>query len=219
MIGLLILALIGSTFAISYGFDHSVYQGNVSVSSYQCLKNNGKTFAILQAQQSNGSINSYAVTQYNNAKAAGIKYIDWYIFPTINKSASSQINSTISFLKSNNLLSGNMIWIDVEGPEYFYSSCSSNVNFFHQIFDEAKNFIMDVETIIVLVCIPHHPNGAQFAAMTHHSANINSGGHVMMVQLQARTGPVSVDGHLTILSNIREQLQFAPLRLTTIIIK
>eukprot|EP00766_Chilomastix_caulleryi_P005433 gnl/Chilomastix_caulleri/6938.p1 GENE.gnl/Chilomastix_caulleri/6938~~gnl/Chilomastix_caulleri/6938.p1 ORF type:complete len:112 (+),score=22.75 gnl/Chilomastix_caulleri/6938:134-469(+) len=31
-----------------------------------------------------------------------------------------------------------MIWIDVEGPEYFYSSCSSNVNFFHQIFDEAK---------------------------------------------------------------------------------
>ena len=131
-------ALLSSALA-TYGFDHSVYQGAVSVSSYQCLKNNGKQFAILQAQQSNGSINQYAYTQYTNAKAAGIQYIDWYIFPTINQSASGQVTNTINYLKNNGLLNTNMIWIDVESSDLFYSSCSSNVNFLHEIFNTARS--------------------------------------------------------------------------------
>eukprot|EP00766_Chilomastix_caulleryi_P004393 gnl/Chilomastix_caulleri/5619.p1 GENE.gnl/Chilomastix_caulleri/5619~~gnl/Chilomastix_caulleri/5619.p1 ORF type:complete len:115 (+),score=12.56 gnl/Chilomastix_caulleri/5619:94-438(+) len=110
-------------------------------------------------------------------------YIDWYIFPTVNQSASSQINNTISYLKSNGLLNGNMIWIDVEGPRNIsiaavqaISTSSTKYSTLLQV------FIMDVVTIIVLVCILHHLNGIQFAVVTLLSVDINSGGHVMMVQ-------------------------------------
>eukprot|EP00767_Chilomastix_cuspidata_P000722 gnl/Chilomastix_cuspidata/12.p1 GENE.gnl/Chilomastix_cuspidata/12~~gnl/Chilomastix_cuspidata/12.p1 ORF type:complete len:227 (-),score=22.48 gnl/Chilomastix_cuspidata/12:38-688(-) len=135
---LTIFALIAISFATT-GFDLSYFQGSVSQSSFECLYNDGYRFGILQAQRSNGKYNSYAKTQYNNAKNAGFKNVDWYIFPDMDKDAYDQVSSTISSLKSDGLLDGNMIWIDIEGEEYFSDSCSANVDFIQDVVDAARS--------------------------------------------------------------------------------
>ena len=82
-----------------------------STSTYSCMKSNGVSFVIPRAWCSYGGFDSNAVTNINNARSAGIPYVDVYMFPCRGKSASDQVSSLVSSLGSANY---GQIWIDVE---------------------------------------------------------------------------------------------------------
>lgn len=80
-----------------------------STATYQCMKNNGYSFAIIRGYCSYGAVDPHIVTNLQNAKAAGL-ITDIYMFPCRGKSASAQVDQMISAISSN--LYG-MVWIDV----------------------------------------------------------------------------------------------------------
>ena len=81
-----------------------------STSTYQCIKNNGYTFAIIRGYCSYGGVDSNIISNLNNARAAGL-ITDIYMFPCRGKSASAQVDQMMTAISSN--LYG-MVWIDVE---------------------------------------------------------------------------------------------------------
>ena len=107
------------------GYDLSYYEELPAQSHFDCLYDNGYRFAIFEAQIGS-KYSPYAVDQYKRAKSSGIKYIDFYIFPTTSKDPYDQVQSTISKLQDAGVLNGNMVWLDVENHDLFYSSCSDN---------------------------------------------------------------------------------------------
>jgi hypothetical protein len=60
------------------GLDLSIYQGNVTTSSWKCLREKGYEFAIIEAwvRMNHGSLNPYAVGDIKNAWTAGFKHVD-----------------------------------------------------------------------------------------------------------------------------------------------
>jgi hypothetical protein len=52
-----------------------------STSSYQCLVSNGYSFAVPRVYQSSGKCDPNGKQNINNARSAGVKYVDGYIFP------------------------------------------------------------------------------------------------------------------------------------------
>ena len=81
-----------------------------STATYQCMKNNGVSFAIIRGYCSYGGVDSHAVAGLQAARAAGL-VTDIYMFPCRGKSATAQVNEMFSAIPSN--LWG-MVWIDVE---------------------------------------------------------------------------------------------------------
>ena len=79
------------------GYDLSYYEELPSQSSFDCLYDNGYRFAIFEAQIGS-TYSPYAVDQYYRAKASGIQYVDFYIFPTTNKDPYDQVQNTIANL-------------------------------------------------------------------------------------------------------------------------
>lgn len=75
------------------------------------MKNAGYTFAIPRAWKSYGAFDSNAPANVKNAKAAGIQYVDVYMFPCRGQSATNQVNSLISSMSGT---SYGQIWLDVE---------------------------------------------------------------------------------------------------------
>ena len=122
----------------THGFDLSYYQGDVSQDTMNCLSNNGMNFAIFQAQIGS-TVSPYAVTDYHRAKAAGINYVDFYVFPTMSKDPRYQARETISYLRDQGVLNGNMVWLDIENHDLFYASCGDNQWFVSEWLDEAAN--------------------------------------------------------------------------------
>lgn len=80
-----------------------------STSTYQCMKNNGYSFAIIRGYCSYGAVDPNIVTNLQNAKAAGL-ITDIYMFPCRGKSASAQVDQMMGAIPGN--LYG-MIWVDV----------------------------------------------------------------------------------------------------------
>ena len=58
-----------------------------STSDYSCMKSNGIGFAVPRAWCSYGGADSNGIANVNNARAAGIPYVDVYMFPCRGKSA------------------------------------------------------------------------------------------------------------------------------------
>jgi hypothetical protein len=83
--------------------------GPTSTATFTCLKNNGNTFAIIRGFRSTGVLDTNAVSNLNNARAAGLA-TDIYMFPCRGKDATAQVNAMISGISSN--LYGT-VWIDV----------------------------------------------------------------------------------------------------------
>ena len=115
------------------GFDISQ---PMSLSTAQCMKSNGYTTVLPRAWTSTGHVDTAACTSLNNAKSAGILNRDVYFFPcpTCSASASSQLNSMVSYLKSN--CSGawsTMIWLDVEGSQYWTGNTTSNRTWYQSL--------------------------------------------------------------------------------------
>jgi len=110
----------------------------MSSSIATCLKNSGYTTAIVRAYCSYGAIDSNACTSLNAAKAAGILNRDVYMFPcpTCSASAASQLASMISNLKNNcSSAWSTMIWLDIEGSQYWTGSTTSNRKWYQALVD------------------------------------------------------------------------------------
>ena len=121
------------------GIDLSYFQGDVSQASWNCLKQSGKSFAVIQAQLGSGTINPYVANNIKRAKAAGIDYVDVYIFPDINRDPAEQVQATINFINQNG--AGNLfgeIWLDIEGPQYWTSNCNTNIAFLSKMVNAAR---------------------------------------------------------------------------------
>ncbi|KAL5477262.1 hypothetical protein EMCRGX_G024031 [Ephydatia muelleri] len=119
----------------TYGVDVSTL---VSESDFTCLKANGFEFAIVRGFQSNGVPDSNAPTTIANARAAGIPYVDAYLFPCprCSSSAATQVASMVDKLSGSNY---GMIWLDIEGSQYWLGSYSENQKFFEELLSAAAS--------------------------------------------------------------------------------
>ncbi|KAH3764001.1 glycosyl hydrolase family 1 [Pelomyxa schiedti] len=109
-----------------------------ATSSWSCLVTNGYSFAIPRGYRSSGSVDPNAVSNVNNARAGGIKYVDVYFFPcpTCSKSAATQVDELYNATKGVNI---GMWWLDVEGgTSYWSSTYSTNQNWFTSWVSEVK---------------------------------------------------------------------------------
>lgn len=110
-----------------------------STATYQCMKSNGYSFAIIRGYCSYGALDKNAPQSLTNAKNAGL-ITDIYMFPCRGKSATAQVDEMFSGISSN--LYG-MIWIDVEtnpssGCGWNGHSADSNCQFVSDIIDRIK---------------------------------------------------------------------------------
>ena len=121
------------------GFDISQA---MSTSIASCLKSNGYTTALVRAYCSYGAVDSNACTSLNAAKAAGILNRDVYMFPcpTCSASPASQLASLISNLKNNcSSAWSTMIWLDIEGTQYWTGSTTSNRAWYQKLVDACNS--------------------------------------------------------------------------------
>ena len=119
------------------GVDYSTPQ---SVSTHQCWKNNGMSFAIPRAYKSYGAFDSNAIQNVANAHAAGIPYVDIYMFPCRGKSASAQVSELVSGMGGAQY---GMIWLDIEtnpssGCSWSSFSAASNCQFVNDLVSAVK---------------------------------------------------------------------------------
>lgn len=103
-----ISSLFVSTILATRGVDYSTLQ---SVSTHTCWKNSGIDFAIPRAYMSYGAFDSNGLHNVNNARSAGIPYVDIYMFPCRSKSAITQVSELVAGMGSANY---GMIWLDIE---------------------------------------------------------------------------------------------------------
>jgi len=109
-----------------------------SVDSFKCLKANGLTFAVVRAGQSNGKVDTNSAGTVANAWSAGLAHVDVYIFPCPScGNAAGQINNMINFLSQHQTKYG-MIWLDIEGPQYWSTNQANNRNFFNDLVNALK---------------------------------------------------------------------------------
>ena len=113
----------------------------VSASAYSCLKSNGYSFTTIRAYCSGGHTDPNAVATIANAWSGGQNYVDAYIFPCVascaasGPSAKQQIKDTHSYLSNSKY---GMLWLDIEGPQYWFSDTSKNVQFIQDMITEGK---------------------------------------------------------------------------------
>ena len=129
--------LLGLSQAIFRGVDFSTL---LSVSEFECLKNDGMHFAIPRAWRSSGTPDPNAVQNIKNARAAGIANVDVYLFPCRGKSAADQVKQMITDLASANY---GMIWMDVEtnpssGCSWASFSHASNCDYLGELVNAVK---------------------------------------------------------------------------------
>jgi GH25 family lysozyme M1 (1,4-beta-N-acetylmuramidase) len=130
----------GGSGSAEYGVDISTTQ---STSTMSCFKSNGfGSYIIPRGYKSSGYVDSNVCTNLNNAKSAGIPVRDVYMFPcpTCSKSASSQVNELVSYLKSNcNSGWSGRVWLDIEGSQYWLGSSTSNKSWYESLVDSCKS--------------------------------------------------------------------------------
>lgn len=109
---------------------------STSVSSFQCLKSSGYSFAVVRVFQSNGVADPNGPTTIANAWAGGMDHVDGYIFPCYScGNPSGQIQTAVNNLKNHGTKYG-MLWLDIEGTQYWSSNTSNNVNFIQAMVNE-----------------------------------------------------------------------------------
>ena len=100
-----------------------------SAANMKCLKNKELEFGIVRVYHSYGAVDQNACNTLNNAKNAGYKYLDIYMFPCVkicpNKSPETQVNEMIEGMAG---CPYNMVWLDLEILEW-YSSHQLNIQF------------------------------------------------------------------------------------------
>jgi len=83
-----------------------------SEANFACIKNSGRSFAVIRGYQSTGRVDPNVVASVRNARAAGIPYVDVYIFPCVScGNPAGQMDALIAALGTENY---GMIWLDIE---------------------------------------------------------------------------------------------------------
>lgn len=107
-------------------------------SSFQCLRNNGRTFAIIRCYQSNGRVDANCAQSVANAWAGGMSYVDLYMFPCPKcGNAANQVNQLHDYLTSKGIKYG-QLWLDIEGSGYWLGNQASNRRFAVDLFNAAN---------------------------------------------------------------------------------
>ncbi|KAL5506386.1 hypothetical protein EMCRGX_G008011 [Ephydatia muelleri] len=107
-----------------------------SQDTFACLLDNGYTVAIVRAYQSTGNPDPNAPQTIANAWAAGLNHVDAYLFPCpqCDQSAAQQVDEMVNSLGGTPY---GMIWLDIEGAEYWLGDYSSNQAFFEELLSAA----------------------------------------------------------------------------------
>lgn len=110
----------------------------VSESNCRCLKSQGYDFLIMRGYRSIGSPDPSAAATLYNCKAAGVGYLDVYLFPCpkCSKSATEQVDEMVNALRN---VSYGQIWLDIEGSQYWLGSESANQKFFEELLSAASS--------------------------------------------------------------------------------
>jgi len=108
LIFLLLSSFIGLSFS-TLGIDLSTL---TSTTAWNCLRQNGYSFAIPRGYQSTGRVDPNVISNIRGARAAGFPYVDVYLFPCVPcGNPATQIGDLMRAVASENV---GMIWIDVE---------------------------------------------------------------------------------------------------------
>eukprot|EP00042_Codosiga_hollandica_P023982 m.98181 g.98181 ORF g.98181 m.98181 type:complete len:219 (+) comp51387_c0_seq2:3-659(+) len=139
---LLLAAIAASAFALE-GVDISE---PVSASSFSCLKSHGYDYVIVRAFRSLNEPDTAAPASINAAWAGGLGTVDIYMFPDpTGGDPAGQVDNMLSYLSSHGIHQGSsgsgtygMVWLDIEGPQYWSTSTSTNQQFFQSLVSELK---------------------------------------------------------------------------------
>eukprot|EP01147_Barroeca_monosierra_P004832 gene4832-8679_t len=117
------------------------------INAWKCLKSDGYKFAIIRCFQSSGHPDPNCPHTIYNAWDGGMDHVDIYFFPDPRAgNAAEQMDAMVSNLDKNNIKPRSkkpgtygMLWLDIEGPQYWTSSKSENRNFFTELAKRAKH--------------------------------------------------------------------------------
>ncbi|KAE9546251.1 hypothetical protein FO519_010537, partial [Halicephalobus sp. NKZ332] len=88
----------------------------VSESGFKCLWDHSYRFFVARVYRSTGAYDTTGIQNIKNARAAGWKDVDGYIFPCLSSScpsAKTQVANTVNELHAKGAQFG-MIWLDIE---------------------------------------------------------------------------------------------------------
>lgn len=113
-----------------YWFDAGWPQGNISISTFECLLEHNFEYAVIECwvEKYDGTFWSECVDNIANARAAGFEYVDVYMYPERYRDPSDQATELLANLTANNVQYNN-IMIDVEGSKWDEYSQEENRNF------------------------------------------------------------------------------------------
>lgn len=114
----------------TYGVDYSTI---FSASTASCLKSQGFNFAIPRGYMSVGRVDPNLAANVRNARAGGISYVDTYFFPCPKcGNAANQWAQLVNYVGANKLNVG-MVWLDIEGAQYWLGNAIANRNFYESL--------------------------------------------------------------------------------------
>lgn len=134
VIALLLVAVLSIQLSsAAEGIDVSQVTCNkLSLGDWQCMVNNGKSFAIVEAYDGGYHYGESVASCVGNAWAAGMAHVDIYGFfcPNCNGNnpCGSAVNSMLDSLSSQGVRYGG-VWLDVEDCDGCWNDQASNVGF------------------------------------------------------------------------------------------
>ena len=113
----------------------------------QCLKSNEYTFGIIRCFQSNDHVDNNCPHTIYNAWDGGMDHVDIYMFPDPSAgNPAGQVDAMVNNLAKYNIKPGNakpgtygMLWLDIEGSQYWSKDHTTNRNFFSGLVSRAKS--------------------------------------------------------------------------------
>eukprot|EP01117_Protostelium_nocturnum_P016945 TRINITY_DN67_c0_g1_i1.p1 TRINITY_DN67_c0_g1~~TRINITY_DN67_c0_g1_i1.p1 ORF type:complete len:230 (+),score=75.69 TRINITY_DN67_c0_g1_i1:53-691(+) len=107
-----------------------------STSAFRCMVQNGRSFAVARVGMSTGHVDPHGRQNIANAKAAGFAHVDGYIFPCPTcGNAAGQIKQTLDAIRGSGY---GMLWLDIEGTQYWTRNAGTNRRFFEELVSAAK---------------------------------------------------------------------------------
>ncbi|KAL9644452.1 hypothetical protein ABK040_016579 [Willaertia magna] len=130
------------------GVDMSLQQcQSASLSNWQCLRNQGFEFAIIEAWNGGYQYNANIKKCVDDARAAGFKYVDVYAFmcPNCrgNNPASTAVNYMLGRLHNEGVNYG-QLWVDVEQCSGCWTgTLSQNCNYVAEAIQSANSYFQN----------------------------------------------------------------------------
>jgi len=120
---------VSAAFAVK-GVDVSQY-----TDVFSCIHGKGYEFAIIRGYQSGGRVDPNVVSNIRNARSAGFKYVDVYLFPCVPcNNPSTQAQDLVNAIRGHNY---GTVWVDIENYRWS-SNKDSNQRFITEMVNELK---------------------------------------------------------------------------------